>query len=347
MKTVYLHIGHFKTGTSAIQKYLSDNRPLFLEYGYNYLAAARATTNPTTHSQLALSLYGELGGKTPEWYDDRQTYQELAKQVREEIDTSPLDKHVISSEEYYRYGSLKPEASEQAARKLGELLQGYHVVPIMYVREPFGFIKSWYNQVNKGPSPFRRFADFFLNVDIAMLIPQPNAEFWRGIFGHESLVVVPYLGDQERHLESFFDAIGLSLPSSVPPTSALVNVRREERDLEVDRLMRIAALDNPAAWEGFLRSAIFRDRRTFNRMQRKIRTVNREFKAFCRDENLDIPFAGVDLGDILIHEERVNPKSASLEMLLSEISGNRGLKRRATRLLPKRVQTWLKNTMKP
>jgi hypothetical protein len=41
MKTVYLHIGNFKTGTSAIQASCSRNRDLLLENGIDYLLSGR------------------------------------------------------------------------------------------------------------------------------------------------------------------------------------------------------------------------------------------------------------------------------------------------------------------
>ena len=157
MKTIYLHVGNFKTGTSAIQKFCSDNRGKLLKCGYDYIDCARPRNNHTNHGKLPLSLAQKHGCYIPNWYNEKDDYQSVSKAVVEEIESSVCENIIISSEEFYRIAGYKKAIVQSAANELQELFAGHTVKALMYVREPLEMLKSWYNQANKPNVPTRRF----------------------------------------------------------------------------------------------------------------------------------------------------------------------------------------------
>ena len=192
MKTIYLHVGNFKTGTSAIQRFCSDNRQRLLGCGIDYLETARPASDRTNHSCLPLSLIQKYGQFVPEWYEAEGDFDTTSQALLAEMENSPCDNILISSEELYRLACFSSDFARDAIRELGGLFTGYEVKVVMYVREPLAFVKSWYNQVNKGNLPHRRFIDFFYFMNDSVLLPQANAKFWRECFGHDCLILEPY-----------------------------------------------------------------------------------------------------------------------------------------------------------
>jgi len=308
MKTVYLHVGNFKTGTSAIQKYCSERRSALLSDGVNYLQSARPSGDRTSHGRIPLSLYCRLGAFAPDWYDDTIPYEQVAEAVAAEIADTDAPAILISSEEFYRLPSCADDVKYNAMEQLRQLFDGCAVKVIMYVREPMDFLKSWYNQLNKPLLPTVRFTDCFYSLDKSLLLPHVNASFWRNCFGDDCLIVQPYNPDEGRHVQYFLQLVGLSGVELRPSASKRVNPGRKEGTLERDRIAKIMALPTREQRQQYLGSRAFASMDNFENFEIVIHRVNKYFDTFCRREGLEDMISEVSLGALLVHEERVNPR---------------------------------------
>jgi len=308
MKTIFLHIGNFKTGTSAIQKYCHDARRELLQNGYDYIEAARPKSNPTNHGKLALSLLSEYETYIPAWYDETDAFEQVSAEVSRAINNSPVDNIIISSEEFYRIPSHNAASVECMQKALRNLFEGHHVKVVMYVRKPLDMLKSWYNQANKSNLPLRRFTDFFYYLNSSILLPQSNAHFWRECFGSKCLIIEPYCLSGDEHIQRFIELINPDTPMEVRSSQALVNQKRNEETLELDRICRIMLLKDKVEREVFLRNFVFENSANLKLLRKKIFYVNNMFDKFCTDEGLLFADASFNLTDLLVHEERVNRK---------------------------------------
>jgi hypothetical protein len=326
LKTIYLHVGNFKTGTSAIQKFCSDNRSQLLNCGYDYIKSARPSSNTTNHGKLPLSLVRQCKAYVPQWYDDKDTFLEVSKAVIEEIENSSCDNIIISSEEFYRIPGCRTAVVGAAVTELRQVFSECHVKVIMYVRKPLDMVKSWYNEVNKSNLPARRFTDFFYYINASLLLPQWNAQFWRDCFGNDSLIVEEYGLSGAEHIRRFIELVGIKERITIPPSMLEVNPGRNEGSLESDRISRIMLLDNESDREKFLTSFVFQNAFNERKLQDKIDTINRDFSRFCQEENLLFSNVKFGVSDLRDHEEKVNRSSVTPSIFRQKLAKLRASK---------------------
>ncbi|MEP5568766.1 MAG: hypothetical protein ABJN62_13080 [Halioglobus sp.] len=314
MKTIYLHVGNLKTGTSAIQKFCSDNRSELLDHGYDYLFCARPKNNNTNHGKLPISLIQKYGGHVPLWYGEDDSFESVKQHVVKAIESSSCDNIIISSEEFYRIAGYKAGVVESARKDLQDLFGNYQLKVIMYVREPLEFSKSWYNEVNKANVPRKRFIDFFYFLNDSYLLPHRNVDFWRQSFGNECLTIEPYQLSGIEHIARFTSLIGCESTFPVSFENPMVNIKRDEETLEHDRIRRIMRMPDREEQAAYLRHFVFESPANFKALRDKIERVNNAFKQFCDQENFDLPTKKFYLRDLLLHEESVNRNDYPLEL---------------------------------
>ncbi len=307
MKTVYLHVGNFKTGTSAIQQFCSSHSDQLLEQGLLYPQSGRAAADMTNHSDLSLTLLRENGLQVPPWYKREASFDQLLSELGPELADSPAQNILISSEEFTRFAAV-PEASGVILQDtLRKAFEPYRVKVIMCVREPLAFSKSWYNQVNKGFRPVARFCDFFNHLNEAYIAPGVGAKFWRATFGDSCLVPLLYEENSQNHIASFLAATGIvSLPGVSFETAARINPKRDESTLERDRLAKIHTLKAIGRRKFFLNSAVLSSSEKFQEFEDKVHSVSENFDRFCRIEGLDGGHSRLSTISLLQHELKIN-----------------------------------------
>lgn len=234
MKTLYLHIGHYKTGTSALQDYLSKNAKTLRKHGFLYPASSRPKKGKTNHGHLSLSLAQDYGFNPPSWYDDDISADQAYETLRQEIDAAPEDNIIISSEEFVQLAlRTKPKA---AIQDLKARLEGYNVKVVFYVREPLSLLKSWYNQVNKGRMGTRNFPTFFMGLKPQFLGQEAIWRYFSDVFGPENMLVLTYKSVGRDHICEFLNAVGCD---HVPDEEiGLVNTSQPTPTLDVQRLSK-------------------------------------------------------------------------------------------------------------
>lgn len=306
MKTVYLHVGNFKTGTSAIQKYCSQHRSELLTLNIDYLDALRPKGNPTNHGALSVTLLHELGGHVPAWYRDSLEIESILKEAERTIKDSPHETLILSSEEFYRIPGYRPKLRHLAASRLRNIFAPYEVKVIMYVRDPFSFACSWYNEVNKSDLPQRMFCDFFYYMKDSYLLPHRNANFWRNCFGENSLVLEPYSRKGADHISRFIGILGEKNYIPREDANVPVHTMRDQATLEKDRVLKILSTCKPDERRSYLRSHVFQSTENLEALASKVRRVNRQFDEFCQREGLFDLAQPFSVSDLIVHQESVN-----------------------------------------
>jgi hypothetical protein len=184
IKTVYVHIGMSKTGSTAIQKNLKNNYEILKKNGILYPINARL--NGDNHNTL-------------EKFIKYNNFPEQAKLFLEEINNASESKILISSELFERM-------NENKWITLKNFLKPHTIKIIIYLRPQDEAIISMYNELVKKHACSISFSQYLketprldlLNYQ-SLLLPLEK------IFGRENLIVKSYTNN--NHIEDFYKTI--------------------------------------------------------------------------------------------------------------------------------------------
>lgn len=246
MKTVYLHIGTFKTGTTSIQRFLTANRERLAESGY-FVPSSQLFA----HHPLPLSLIRDHSDFKAVWRDFKGSSNALWQKLVSEIDDTACNNVIISSEGFC---DLVNENCRDVSSVMGErvknYLNRYKVVVVCYIREILPYISSMYREsikVSTRTLSLEEEIDEFVKRKSIHLHPSIFLGFYAKLFGDESLIVKKY--DRKELLnqdvvQDFLYTIGLGneLPSFSEKISRIsdVNVSIRPEYIDLKRAFNIA-----------------------------------------------------------------------------------------------------------
>ncbi len=156
--TIILHIGHYKCGTSSLQRRFANNREWLRDRGLVYpdlgvLTDPRGREIPS-HSALAFEYLRGRGAPGPAWYRDAierspspPTLDSMIERLHAELRDAGDRDLIISSEEFMRFGEA--ERMDGLVDEFAETLDGYDVLIFCYLRRHDQYLASWYNQLVK------------------------------------------------------------------------------------------------------------------------------------------------------------------------------------------------------
>jgi hypothetical protein len=182
-----LHIGTPKTGSSALQHYLTGNADALLEMGVRYISAGREGTHRSSHRDLVLALLGKT---------DLSVWQQVRTELAEREDAT----NVISAEGLW----FEDPAKVRMQLPAGEL----DVQIVVYLRRQDHYLQSLWKQavldgrrhnfdVWRERVPFR--GNYLTTLDK-----------WACEFGADALLVRPYDRNGKRDtIRDFCELLGL------------------------------------------------------------------------------------------------------------------------------------------
>ncbi|MCD9147957.1 hypothetical protein [Pseudophaeobacter flagellatus] len=244
-KTLYLHIGHFKTGTTAVQAFLNDNPRLLKRHDF---ALAQTRLQYSKHSDLAYSLYKAAGVKSfLHGYKKPETPQQVWAALFDELRASNRSRMIVSSEEFMRLACFP-----KAVKTLSRIIKSARDIDfkvIAFLRPPDSHLQSWYNQLIKmgvETPPY--------NVAMTDLVEPIHYDYalalrpWIEIFGAEAVTLRSYSeASRENNLlfKDFLSAIGITLPKfGLVLAKADPNPRLDDTVLEMVRILQNAGIPN-------------------------------------------------------------------------------------------------------
>lgn len=238
-KQLYIHIGHYKTGTTALQVFLARNPGYLAKHGVEY---APVLMHHAKHSSLGFSLCREAGvTRLMHGYNAPTPAAEIWGELFDHVRRSPHKAVIVSSEEMIRIGEF-PAACDRL-REIAATARDIDVTVIAYLRNPESHLRSWYNQLVKMGIPVSDYTTALrgeiegIHLDYARAL-RP----WAEAFGAENLVLRDY--DAARRAgptgiyTDFLGILGLSFSDSLSQPEGDPNPRIDDRAVELVRLMQ-------------------------------------------------------------------------------------------------------------
>lgn len=305
-KNIHIHIGNFKTGTSAIQEYCSNIANKLLVKGLLYPDGNRPSNNNTNHGRLALSLFEKHGGSPPRWYQDKADFNTEVKAVKKEINDAKATDILISSEEFWRIPTL--ENPEKAIQELLSHFSEHNISIILYHRPPFSFCKSWYNQTTKGGFNGKSFLDFILEVPLTYLTPNSNYALWKKYISPDEIKIKLYQKSGDAHITEFLslldvDFIEYKKNNDTTPVNSSIPTRHLEQQRILSVLRNIKNMQN---FRERLKTKALQDREKWEALNHKIENINNTYLTFLTDHGIDYDFTPETLFDYVSHFNQCN-----------------------------------------
>ncbi|WP_024335035.1 hypothetical protein [Desulfotignum balticum] len=232
MTKLFLHIGYPKTATTAIQDNLILNQKLLLEKGVLYPANGL----------------------------DIKAHHIIPRIMRKEgLKSHSNDLEIISEGLQYELNSYKPEACiissegfvfgtnpHEVMAYFKSIFQ--HIEILIYLRNPYDWIESDYNQGVKAhrniTSTFDEFVEHILNIRTSPLAFDKVVRKWADVFSFRKMHVRAYQGKNQDIISDFLETIGMKKPEEwKKPGIVDSNPRLSFNDVEFLRMVNYLNLE--------------------------------------------------------------------------------------------------------
>lgn len=238
MATVYLHIGHPKTGTTAIQNFLCNNAGAlkqhgicFPDFGFRY---PRISFRRNAHFLAEKYETDSNSASYPS-----EDYQKAFAQILEL--SKSYERILLSEELLWRIGSDYPSFWPDIKADFDRI--GLNLKVIVYLRRQDLFVQSRYRQRIKAGETFS-FREF-LNYIAAASYPldfYSAAEKISGVTGKENLIIRiyekgQYQGAEHTLISDFLSIFGLSIDDGFHTEDRAYNLSYEGTYLEMRRFL--------------------------------------------------------------------------------------------------------------
>jgi len=180
-KTIYLHIGTHKTGTTAIQNLLYENHKLLETYDVSYLPD---NTIWAGHHYLGWAFRGNTSvlKEYCKFYD-----YGILNFLEDSINKSECSKFILSSENFYMM------ENREYAEKFFERFSNFEIKIIVYLRNQLDFLEAWYYEMvresyGQMPLDFNTFVDKTkYNLDYYDMLKK-----WETFVGKDNMIIKSY-----------------------------------------------------------------------------------------------------------------------------------------------------------
>lgn len=210
VKTIYLHIGCMKTGSTAIQRVLASNRKALETLGYCF-----PVTGVKAGNYLAFSLLDSV----PPFLHNRLSISSevLYRQLVDEIDSSRSQSFIISSEAYYLISTdlfLGKIGVLRLSEHLRRLRKQYSIKIVVYVRRQDDYAESLYNQFVKTHNFWGLYSDDidqFIVQKFEMLDYTKILGRWSEVFEGADVIVREYVKGETDSIADFCCLTGIPM----------------------------------------------------------------------------------------------------------------------------------------
>jgi hypothetical protein len=192
--TMFIHCGSHKTGTTAIQLLLTQNRDNFLNKGYLYPISGIPEGFPYGQHQIAWHLdKNQASSKTEE------SWQQLYLEVQNNKDKNII----ISSEEFFLIENI-----EQISKIYYLFKDWFEFKIIFYLRPQHELIQSSYITLVVFFQETRNF-DEFKQDESKNKHYLPIIDAWASVFGQENMIIRPYQKEKLKNNDVVADFLDL------------------------------------------------------------------------------------------------------------------------------------------
>lgn len=244
-KTLILHIGHYKTGTTALQVFCAQNEAALARRGIVY---AQTERHLAKHSGLAFALLRAGGARTlMHGYRRASPPEAVWAPLLDEVRAAPAPAVLASSEEFMRLAQFP-----QAVAALRAILAGapdIRLRVVAWLRPIQPHLRSWYNQLVKMGQ-----CEVGFQTAVCTLIEPVHHDYalalapWAELAGPGGLSLRPYgdaLRQGDRLYADFCAALGIRPPTWPKLPESDPNPRLDDRLLDLVRLFEATAVPKP------------------------------------------------------------------------------------------------------
>lgn len=253
MKSILLHIGTHKTGSTSVQKFLSRASGQLLEDNVLYPEAGRPDDRaPHGHHVLAWSVQQRQG------LEELEGWEEVTAEIRE----SPCSRVVLSSEVF-------SECSVEQIRQVCSLFPNAEVQVLIFLREPFSCMVSVYKQHIRAWGETRSFRQF-AEAKMQLCNYQSLLDRWREGLGNGSVFARSFekCCKSEGLEATLLDLLDIDAERYVSFLEGPTNV--SPKDYQVVAVRWINRLQNRFSFRAFEDVGLFKDRSFAHRVKRQI-----------------------------------------------------------------------------
>jgi hypothetical protein len=220
LRCLYFHTGVHKTGSTALQVYLSENREILIQSGFGY-QFLDGTDRLAGNGQY---LYGQL---FLENVSDERLDQVLNLYL---TDRSAA---ICSSEDFTRFGLAEWNRVERSCHRIGVTAR-----IITFVRDVAAYYFSLHGQLVKGGDNYTSFDEFCNHDQYSPVLKSLRALI--EAFGRDSIRLIHYESSINKMDDAFLGAIGIA--SLKFDNSSLQNVvNRSLTEYEKEILSKVTA----------------------------------------------------------------------------------------------------------
>jgi hypothetical protein len=244
VKTLYLHIGTTKTGTSSIQEFLKENREALTRQGYCFPKVQRkyphTCSNRNAHFLTANYFLKDGSHNTDLEKEVLLEGMSHLLQCFEQFDNIILSEEAIWRVSGYTRKWLFPYLLEHSQQN------GYTVKIVVYLRRQDSYIISNWNQCIKHctgshcTATLEDRVEQIIRKEKYVVNYAERLDEISGFFGKENLIVRRYEPDSWYHgsiIEDFLHAIGIELTEDFLPPARMVNLSLQGNTIEIQRII--------------------------------------------------------------------------------------------------------------
>lgn len=300
-KKIHLHIGAPKTGTTSVQKFIHDHA--------DELARNDFFVPPGLHAELPLTLLDEHFRKHGHawltyWPVMQKGCEQAWSEVLDQFTRSGCSRCIISAENFSELVDYaNPDDSDPHGHKIMEMLAGFEVRVVVYLRPIAAYVESMYKERIKNSAEIRSCENLLCSWQkngSSYFHPTKYLDYFARLFGRDNLVIRKYSRagfPQGDIVRDFFDAINCPFPSSAATVPLHENMSIPDRDVRLKRLFNVVGIQDNALNQTISRHLIrshsvtapggSRRDCSFSTLQEAIDTENRNV----------LERYGVDIGD--------------------------------------------------
>lgn len=243
MKTLYVHIGTPKTGTSSIQEFMTENREVLEKHGYCYPELLRRDpgTSMKRNGHFLVHEVRKENGKRDAALE-KEIRLEGMQQVAECF--KRVDNVVLSDEAIWRRLSGNAHRNLYTNMKAEADRRGYLIKIIVYLRRQDDYLISHWNQAVKHRIRSTQTADeriwHVVNNEPNTVKYATRLDSMAKVFGKENLIVRrfdPSAWVNGDIIDDFMYCIGLSVTDEYHPLEKRVNTGLQGNIIEIKRII--------------------------------------------------------------------------------------------------------------
>lgn len=235
---LYIHIGTHKTGTTALQEFLSKNYRLLRREDLQYLKTG--ITRGGAHHYFASS----IRINPHPTFSPQETYEDYCEKILKEV--KGYTRNLISSEIFCE------NILHEKINVLKELFEKIYAV--IYLRRQDYYLESYYSQVVKTgykANIINMFAQYLKNrenknLNIYNMDYEILCDQWARCLGKENIIVRPYERDQLLHgsiYSDFLSIFDISLTSRYKIPTRNTNISLSRHELEFKKLLNYLPIE--------------------------------------------------------------------------------------------------------